>query len=498
MLLQIAFRNLIRRSKKNAVIAILIAVGVGAFFTGNALLESSIGGIRKTFSDNFTADLSVSERTEQSFSLFGPDIPVIGAYESEPVLLNAADAGNQISRIRGVAGMAYVISSPVLLEVGKVRDTALALGVIGEEYFSVFPGPKFIEGSTPASGSSGWVVISDEWATRIAAALGRLPTPGDALQFSFFHDQTFTIREATLAGVIRYTPDNDALKNIVIMDGRVLRELCGYAEVSGLTPPAAASVRPGITDSTGEIDSLFSSPSQGGAAGKGVSQSQSPVSIKELQKLMSEAGREALSRRISPLGHDGAWHFILIRVAKGVDKDSLAAAIRKQFAYSGLSVQVRDWRGTAGAVALYVYFMQIVLYIGIVMLGGIVLILTINSVVMSVFERTAEIGTMRAIGAQKEFIRGLFVVETGTLTLFAGAVGILLGLIAVFLLNIVPLHLTNQILVLLFGGNSLQPSISLFNIVISLVASVILGLFAWIYPVRLALKVQPIRAMHSS
>ena len=62
--------------------------------------------------------------------------------------------------------------------------------------------------------------------------------------------------------------------------------------------------------------------------------------------------------------------------------------------------QVRNWRGTAGAFALYVYLLQIAMYAGLFMVGGIVLILTINSLVMSVFERTSEIGTMRALGAQ--------------------------------------------------------------------------------------------------
>jgi putative ABC transport system permease protein len=495
MLLRIALRNLIRRGRKNAVVAALISVGIGMFFTGNALLESSIGGIRRTFSDNFTADLSVSEHSDQSFSLFGPDIPVIGGYESEPVLLNAAAAGTVISHVHGVAAMAYVLSSPVLLEAGGARDTALALGVIGDEYFSIFPGPKFIQGSAPAAGSSDWVVIPEEWAQKIAAAQGRPPSTGDELQFSLFHDQTFTIRQAKLAGVIKYTPGNDSLKSVVIMDGRVLRELCGYAQVSKETRHEASGGSLAAGNS-GDIDSLFSRSQSNASDGKGPRAS-APVSINELQKLMAETGRNVAARVVVPLGHEGVWHFILIRAARGADKHSLAADILKRLAAKGFAVQVRDWRGTAGAVALYVYFMQIVLYVGLVMLGGIVLILTINSVTMSVFERTSEIGTMRAIGAQRKFIVGLFVLETGALTLFAGAAGVILGSAVVLLVDNVPLHFGNQILVLLFGGTSLQPSISASNILVSLSASVVLGLFAWIYPVRLALRIQPVRAIHA-
>jgi len=142
--------------------------------------------------------------------------------------------------------------------------------------------------------------------------------------------------------------------------------------------------------------------------------------------------------------------------------------------------------------------MQIVLYVGIFMLGGIVLILTINSLVMSVFERTSEIGTMRAIGARRGFVQRLFIVETSALTLISGVAGMLAGFVLVAVLDHVPLKLTNQILVLLFGGTSLHPGISAWNALVSVLAALVLGLVAWIYPVRLALRIQPVRAIHAS
>jgi putative ABC transport system permease protein len=162
-----------------------------------------------------------------------------------------------------------------------------------------------------------------------------------------------------------------------------------------------------------------------------------------------------------------------------------------------MAVQVRDWRGTAGAVALYVYLMQFVLFIGLFMVGGIVLILTINSLVMSVFERTGEIGTMRAIGAPRGFIRGLFVVETSALTVISALAGVLLGMILVIIVDKAGLQFNNQLLVLLFVGNTLHPYISGGNILVSIIAAVVLGTLAWVYPVRLALGIPPVRAIHA-
>jgi putative ABC transport system permease protein len=490
---RIALRNMVRRGRKTVVIAILIAVGIAAFFIGNAVLESSIGGTQITFSENFTADLSISARGDGSFSLFGPDVPIIGDYESVPVIVNASDVGAQASKIPGIIRAAYVLSSPVLLEAGSSRGSGLGLGVIGDEYFSLFRVPKFVLGSPPAAGSSGWAVITEEWAQEIGSALGHPLAPGDTLQLSLFRNQNFTIRKATLAGIIRYEPGNAALRHVVIADGRIIRALCGYSQTDA--PRAGAFAGSDTAAENQNLDSLFTAGPTAAVAPSGPT---SPISTDELKNLLNEAHRAGAAAGEAPLGHDGPWHFILLRTQPGANKARIANDIRRAFSNADSPVQIRDWRGTAGGVASYVFLMQIVLYVGIFMLGGIVLILTMNSLVMSVFERTAEIGTMRAIGAPKRFVQMLFIVETCTLTLLSGVIGVLFGLGLVALLDSFPLHFENQVLVLLFGGGSLHPLVSARNILLSIAASLVLGFVAWAYPVRLALRIQPVRAIHAS
>ena len=92
----------------------------------------------------------------------------------------------------------------------------------------------------------------------------------------------------------------------------------------------------------------------------------------------------------------------------------------------------------------------------------------------------------------------LFIVETCALTLGSGVLGVFLGLGAVGLLDRVSLQFRNQILILLFGGTSLHPGISGWNILVSVVAAFVLGMVAWVYPVSLALRIQPVRAIHAS
>ena len=493
LIFRIAMRNLSRRGRKTMVVAVLIAVGVGFFFTGNAILESSVGGIRSAFSGNFTADLSLSARSDQSFSIFGPDVPIIGDYESEPTIVNAADVGARAARVPGVESTTYVLSSPLILDAGGPHSSGLGLGVIADEYFKFFRAPQFVAGSPPIGGSSAWAVITDEWAREIAASRGRPLSIGEKLQVSLFRDQTFTIREVTLVGIIHYEPGNEALSHVLIADGRVIRALCGFSQTDERTAEQTETGLPG--SGAEDIDSLFSG---GDSAHPRADSASKPISIGELKDLLNEAHRAGNESREPALGHDGAWHFVLLRTAPGTNKTAVAAELRRDMAAAGMAVQVRDWRGTAGGAATYVFLLQIVLYIGMVLLGGIAVILTVNSVVMSVFERTPEIGTMRAVGAQKGFVQGLLLIETCTLTLTSGIVGILLGAVMVAAVRRVPLHFHNQILVLLFGGTRLHPSISLENLLISVLSSVVIGLLAWVYPVRVALRIQPVRAIHAS
>jgi len=51
----------------------------------------------------------------------------------------------------------------------------------------------------------------------------------------------------------------------------------------------------------------------------------------------------------------------------------------------------------------------------------------VNTMIMSIYERTREIGTLKAMGASRSDIRQMFMMEAGLIGLMGGAVGLLLS-----------------------------------------------------------------------
>ena len=107
-----------------------------------------------------------------------------------------------------------------------------------------------------------------------------------------------------------------------------------------------------------------------------------------------------------------------------------------------------------------------------------------NIMLVSVTERTREIGIRKAMGAKRRDILLQFVSEATLLSLGGGAAGVLLGLVLSILLN----------------GRSLlgTPTQTVFSpevAVLALVVSAAIGLFFGIYPAMRAARLHPIEAL---
>ena len=111
--------------------------------------------------------------------------------------------------------------------------------------------------------------------------------------------------------------------------------------------------------------------------------------------------------------------------------------------------------------------------------GGIVIM---NIMLVSVTERTREIGLRKSLGARRHDILVQFLIESSTIALIGGIVGVLAGiLIAKFLSLVTPL----------------PSAIKLWAVLSGLLVSTSVGLFFGIYPASKAARLDPVVALRS-
>ncbi|MBP9146356.1 MAG: ABC transporter permease [Thermoanaerobaculia bacterium] len=131
------------------------------------------------------------------------------------------------------------------------------------------------------------------------------------------------------------------------------------------------------------------------------------------------------------------------------------------------------WRQiSAGAFALVIFISGISLVVGGIVIANIMLV--------SVIERTREIGIRRALGAQKKDIRRQFLAEAVMLSLGGGLAGVALGMLIAWGLS---------------AAFPLPTKVTPGLVTVGLLLSVVTGFFAGYFPARKAANLTPIEAL---
>ncbi|NQE06745.1 hypothetical protein C5S32_12815 [ANME-1 cluster archaeon GoMg1] len=109
-----------------------------------------------------------------------------------------------------------------------------------------------------------------------------------------------------------------------------------------------------------------------------------------------------------------------------------------------------------------------------------------NTMLMSVMERTHEIGVMKAIGAKSSDVLSLFLLESSMVSLVGGVVGCVLGAVAAKVISLG----AGTALGIEFGA-VVKPEVLLGGMVVAMVVGVLAGF----YPARKASRMSPVEAV---
>jgi putative ABC transport system permease protein len=180
--------------------------------------------------------------------------------------------------------------------------------------------------------------------------------------------------------------------------------------------------------------------------------------------------------------------------------DSLVVKVDQAGNAAGVAKNIRDQFKVGAADAETSIKQQLGIFniLGAILggIGGIALVVAavgvVNTMIMSILERTREIGVMRAVGARRSTVSRLFTFEASMLGFMGGVIGLAIGYGLVLIAN----PIINKQL----KSNGIT-SLNIITLPIWLILGVILlttviGILAGLYPARRAAKLDPVEALH--
>ena len=123
----------------------------------------------------------------------------------------------------------------------------------------------------------------------------------------------------------------------------------------------------------------------------------------------------------------------------------------------------------------------------------------INTMMMSIYERTREIGVMKVLGCDMTNIRDLFLVESGFIGLMGGIIGTVLSLLISLLINfLVSSGGSEQLSVFYQGAEGAAISyIPIWLALFAIVFAIFIGAAAGYLPAKRAMRLSPLAAMRN-
>lgn len=143
------------------------------------------------------------------------------------------------------------------------------------------------------------------------------------------------------------------------------------------------------------------------------------------------------------------------------------------FVLQDLNQDIASITSTLDGITIFIVFVASIA----LLVGGIGVM---NIMLVSVTERTREIGIRKALGARTASVLLQFLAEAGIITLLGGIIGIILGVLGALLVCTIM---------------DITPGINAITIVVASVFSCGVGLFFGIYPAKKAARLSPIEAL---
>ncbi len=501
-IIKLALRNLKEHKSKTLIISMFILFGVAIVVLGNSFLESINRGLEKDFRANVTGDLAISVIPEKgaSIDVFGVNsTSITGDLPKVQALADLERIEEILAETDGIKKQSKMISSQVILskdteiDFSVLDDDEKDLGVMdlpismlfaGEDgsFWELFPDLNMIEGRYPAPGSNE-IIVDTRVMEGFHKSWGKDLNVGDDVLMASMDG---IIREAKVVGLFKPANEYSAMFQSVYCEPGLARAFADLTYANSFSQELPDSVDLSISNMS--EDDFFGDDD---FFGEIEDDSQILGSTNDFDSILGDTSlRDQLNQT-----DDGSWQYVLAKLDNPHADKKIVAELNKRFKEEGLNAQAMDWKKAAISYSGTVEGIGFIFNLLIIILAIVVFIIIMNTMVVSVIERTSEIGTMRAIGAEKKFVKKLFYSEAVILTSLSALAGIIFAFICMLIFNSFNIAITNEIAKMILGGGLLHfsptPKIIIVTILVALIGSILSNR----YPVKSALRITPIKAL---
>jgi ABC-type lipoprotein release transport system permease subunit len=197
----------------------------------------------------------------------------------------------------------------------------------------------------------------------------------------------------------------------------------------------------------------------------------------------------AKAQAISRTENHASVIFILLRNQD--QTDSVAASLQAP------GYQVETYIQLNPLLSEFEQFANIYMYLFYLIVLGITATVIVNTLVMSVFERTREIGILAAMGMRGGRIMAMFFAESSLLAVGGIAVGVVLGSLLSAYVQRYGFFIGDFGITGILIGERIYTYLTLNDIITLTIMAFVITLLAALYPAWLAAKMEPVEALHS-
>jgi putative ABC transport system permease protein len=296
------------------------------------------------------------------------------------------------------------------------------------------------------------------------------------------------VGEGDIVAAVGVTPEHESVRNVEIAEGEFINEihLLGRSAVVVLGPDIAETLFGRTESIVGESVRIEGQPFRviGITIAKG---GQGPTNEDNQIYIPMSTAQTRLFRR------SGSDHVDMILV-QALNADAVTTAEEE------ISAILRNRHRTAIGEDDFTTFSQqsflelaeTITNVFTIFLGGVAGISLLvggigimNIMLVSVTERTREIGLRKAVGARKRDIMLQFLAESALLSLFGGLIGIVLGWALSMLVGAIAAA----------SNADINPVVGIDAVLLATIFSAAVGLFFGLYPAKRAADLEPVEAL---